>query len=183
MRLATKKGVIVCHIMDDDMVRVDMGVLQLAPQQIAFDADTQQTMYPLSIDGVPIEITVVGMGNPHAVYVVNDLEKASVARLGKQIAEHKRFPEGANVEFVKIHDIDAIQLRVYERGVGETPACGSGACAAVVAGQLRGQLSNVVYVKQPGGKLKVEWNGPGEHLFMVGPADMVFFGQWPHASL
>ena len=182
-RLATKNGVITTDVMPDGLVRVDMGVPQLDPAQIPFTAEVMQTVYHLSIDGIPVEVSAVGMGNPHAVYLVQDLAKASVTRLGKQIAEHKRFPQGTNVEFVKVNDIDDIELRVYERGVGETPACGSGACAAVVAGHLRGKLSSVVQVKQPGGRLQVEWHGPGEHLYMVGPADIVFFGQWPHASL
>jgi diaminopimelate epimerase len=162
---------------DGDEIRVDMGPPQLEPAHIPFEAPQRQAVYELDLGGESVALGVVSMGNPHAVMVVNQLENAPVARLGPYIETHPRFPRRVNVGFMQILDAGHIRLRVFERGVGETLACGTGACAAVVAGRLQQRLDERVRVDLPGGTMHIEWAGEGEPVWMTGPAVTVFQGQ------
>jgi diaminopimelate epimerase len=137
----------------------------------------QDSVYALEVEGRNLELSAVSMGNPHAVLLVDDVNTAPVATLGPLIESHASFPEKVNVGFMEIVHRRFIKLRVYERGAGETLACGTGACAAVVAGIISGLLENEVEVKLPGGNLKISWPGKGEHLIMEGPSSKVFEGQ------
>ncbi len=175
--VGTAGGNIVLHLEDHDRVRVNMGPAHLAPAEIPFEASRQAISYPLEVDGERIEIGAVSMGNPHAVLLVDRVEDAPVERLGPLIEHHPRFPRRANVGFMAIRDRQHIDLRVFERGTGETLACGTGACAAVVYGRLRGLLDERVEVRLPGGSLVVSWYGPDEPVWMTGPAVTVFDGQ------
>jgi diaminopimelate epimerase len=175
--VGTASGLIRLLVEPDGQVRVDMGVPILEPVRIPFLADRQSTAYALELDGETLTLGAVSMGNPHAVLLVDDLELAPVQRLGPSIERHARFPQRANVGFMQVLAPDRIRLRVHERGVGETLACGTGACAAVVSGRLRGLLDDRVRVGLPGGDLMVEWTGPGEPVYMTGPAQRVFEGE------
>jgi len=172
----TNSGLITLHIMSEDQVRVDMGVPQLLPANIPFHADKQQATYTLEHKQQAIQLSAVSMGNPHAVIVVDDTATAPVATLGAAIESHPSFPQRVNVGFMQIINKNHIQLRVFERGVGETRACGTGACAAVVAGQLRMLLDQHVTVSLPGGILNIEWQGGNSSVMMTGPAQTVFKG-------
>ncbi|MDX1319617.1 MAG: diaminopimelate epimerase, partial [Oceanospirillum sp.] len=158
-------------------VTVDMGEPRLVPDAIPFVADAQQEKYELEVDGQSYTVGAVSMGNPHGVLVVDDVDTAPVERLGPLIESHERFPNRVNVGFMQIVSRDEVRLRVYERGAGETLACGTGACAAVVAGRLQGLLNEVVEVHLPGGTLKIRWSGEGQPVMMTGPAARVFEGQ------
>ncbi|MEN8107788.1 MAG: diaminopimelate epimerase [Pseudomonadota bacterium] len=173
----TQSGLLQLALENDGQVTVDMGVPQLQPADVPFTADHRQTLYPLDVAGETIEISALSMGNPHAVLLVDDVDTAPVARLGPAIESHARFPERANTGFMQIIDPESIRLRVYERGSGETLACGSGACAAVVAGRLRDQLAPRVIVSLRGGNLVVKWAGEGSPVYMTGPATQVFRGE------
>jgi len=159
-------------------VSVDMGEPRLAPRSIPFqaEAEAEAVEYALEAGGRTVAISAVSMGNPHAVLLVDDVDTAPVAELGPAIGRHERFPEQANVGFMQVLAPDAIRLRVYERGAGETPACGTGACAAVVAGRLRALLGSKVRVELPGGELIIEWEGAGHPVWMTGPATHVYEG-------
>ena len=157
-------------------VRVNMGAPVLEPELIPLQAETRAERYVLEVDGQPRELGAVSMGNPHAVLEVDDLSAVPVAQWGPLIQTHSRFPAGANAGFMQIVDASHIRLRVFERGVGETSGCGTGACAAVVAGRLWSRLDAAVDVELPGGHLLVEWQGEGEPVWMTGPADQVFEG-------
>jgi diaminopimelate epimerase len=134
--------------------------------------------YPLDLpDGSSIEIAALSMGNPHAVYQIDSVDTAPVAELGPLIESHELFPERVNAGFMQIVSPELIRLRVYERGAGETLACGTGACAAVVAGIIRSQLSETVTVELKGGKLTINWSGAGNPVLMTGPATTVYEGQ------
>ena len=172
----TNSGLITLHIIGDDQVRVDMGVPQLLPDNIPFHADKQQTVYTLEYEQQAIQLSAVSIGNPHAVIVVNDIVTAPVATVGAAIESHPSFPQRVNVGFMQIINRKHIQLRVFERGVGETRACGTGACAAVVAGQLRNLLDQHVTVTLPGGIFSIEWQGKNSPVMMTGPAQTVFTG-------
>ena len=161
----------------DGQVRVNMGVPSLAPASLPFEAEGQASSYELDLEAGPVSIAAVSMGNPHAVLRVDQVETASVDSLGPLIESHPRFPRRVNVGFMQIVARDAIKLRVYERGAGETLACGTGACAAVVAGQIQGWLDEVVKVSLPGGELVIRWQGGDHPLYMTGPATHVFEGQ------
>ena len=161
----------------DGQVTVDMGVPRLEPADIPFLADARDISYPIEVNNISLEIAAVSMGNPHAVLRVDSVERATVAELGPALEGHARFPERVNVGFMEIIDADTIRLRVYERGAGETLACGSGACAAVVAGRLQGQLSARIKVLLNGGELVVSWIGEGQPVLMTGPAATVYQGQ------
>ncbi len=176
VRLATTAGPIAIRFESDDQVTVDMGVPRLAPEEIPFVADAQAESYRLEVEGREVELSAVSMGNPHAVLQVDDVGSAPVATLGACVEAHPRFPTRVNVGFMQVVDRAAIRLRVFERGVGETLACGSGACAAVVAGRLRGLLDERVTVKLPGGKLVISWRGLNAPVFMTGEATRVFEG-------
>jgi diaminopimelate epimerase len=161
---------------DDGRVTVDMGVPRLEPADIPFDAGKRAPLYALSVDGQTYEIGAVSMGNPHAVLVVAHVESAPVARLGPLIEAHPRFPKHVNVGFMEVVDRRHIRLRVFERGAGETLACGSGACAAVVAGRVQGLLDESVTAELRGGDLVVSWAGDNQPVLMTGPATFVFEG-------
>lgn len=177
IRVETLKGVIIPELASDGQIRVDMGIPCFIPEKIPFVASEEAVIYPLEVGGKSVDITTVSMGNPHAVQVVADVETAPVAELGPLIESHARFPERVNAGFMQIADRGAIRLRVFERGSGETLACGTGACAAVVAGIRRGLLDSKVSVSTRGGDLTIEWNGPGQSVLMTGPAVTVFAGE------
>lgn len=168
---------IMLKMRDDHAVEVDMGEPVLQPDQVPFEATTQAPSYSLEQDGHNYTLGVVSMGNPHAVLVVDDVASAPVFELGSKLEQHPRFPNKANIGFMQIIDRNTIKLRVFERGVGETKACGTGACAAVVVGQEQGLLDTNVTTQLTGGNLAIQWQGPGHHLFMDGPATHVYEGQ------
>lgn len=172
----TAGGRIVLQIQTDGQVRVNMGVPELRPACIPFICGQRQTLYTLEIDGKSVVLAAVSMGNPHAVLQVPAVDKAPVAQLGATLESHPAFPRRVNVGFMQVVDRNHIRLRVFERGVGETLACGTGACAAVVAGRLQGLLDTPVRVTLPGGQLHIEWQGEGEPVWMTGPAETVFQG-------
>ncbi|MGH1372325.1 MAG: diaminopimelate epimerase [Cellvibrionaceae bacterium] len=174
----TANGVMTLYIQDNDDVRVDMGAPRLAPEDLPFAADTQAPTYPLPLpNGETLEIGAVSMGNPHAVTMVDCVDSTPVETLGPQVENHRAFPKRVNAGFMQIVSPREINLRVYERGSGETLACGTGACAAVVAGRLRNLLDSKVRVNLPGGSLTIEWQGEGHSVLMSGPAATVFHGQ------
>ena len=173
----TSNGRIMLKMRDDHAVGVDMGEPVLQPDQVPFEATTQAPSYSLEQDGHNYTLGVVSMGNPHAVLVVDDVASAPVFELGSKLEQHPRFPNKANIGFMQIVDRNTIKLRVFERGVGETKACGTGACAAVVVGQQQGLLDTKVTTQLTGGNLAIQWQGPGHHLFMDGPATHVYEGQ------
>ena len=177
IRVQTASGVMVLTVDEHDNVSVDMGVPVLTPAEIPFSAENRAVVYPLTVGNHDISVSAVSMGNPHAVYVVDDVNSAPVASLGPLIESHPRFPRRVNAGFMQVLNAGAIKLRVYERGAGETLACGTGACAAVVAGRLRGILGEQVEVELPGGKLHIQWAGEGQPVIMTGPATSVFHGQ------
>lgn len=174
--VGTRGGIIKLFIEPDGMVRVNMGVPLLEPARIPFVADRQTADYPVEVLGETIILGAVSMGNPHAVIVVDDLENAPLERIGGALQQHPRFPQRVNVGFMQILSADTIALRVFERGVGETLACGTGACAAVVSGRLRGLLNKRVKVSLPGGALMIEWADEQAPVLMYGPAASVFEG-------
>ncbi|MGQ9658808.1 MAG: diaminopimelate epimerase [Thermochromatium sp.] len=177
--VGTAAGTIRLYLEPDGQVRVDMGVPEFTPARIPFmaQAETPDATYPLAVEDQTLTIGVLSMGNPHAVLMVEDVESAPVARLGPSIEHHPDFPRRVNVGFMQILAPDAIRLRVHERGAGETLACGTGACAAVVSGRRRGRLDERVRVALPGGERMIEWPGPGQAVWMTGPAVTVFEGE------
>lgn len=177
IRVETQSGIIGPRLEADGQVTVNMGVPRFAPEEIPFVSDHSAVVYDLLVEGEPVAISVVSMGNPHAVQVVADIDRAPVARQGPAIEHHPRFPQRVNAGFMQVVDRHAIRLRVFERGAGETLACGTGACAAVVAGIRRGLLDGPVCVSTRGGDLTIAWNGPDQPVFMTGPAATVFTGE------
>jgi diaminopimelate epimerase len=177
LTVETASGRLQLMLEDDGQVTVNMGEPRLLPAEIPFDAPAYAQSYTLALAGEEIEIAAVSMGNPHAITLVVDIDTAPVERLGPLIERHPRFPERVNAGFMQISDFEHIRLRVYERGVGETRACGSGACAAVVAGRLWDQLAARVNVALRGGNLVVSWAGKGYPVYMTGPATQVFKGR------
>jgi diaminopimelate epimerase len=177
IRVETRSGVIVPRLEDDGQVTVDMGPPQLEPAQIPFLADKRALTYWIEVDGQPVEISAVSMGNPHAVQLVDDVDSAPVATQGPLIEAHARFPERVNAGYMQVLSRGHIRLRVYERGAGETLACGTGACAAVVAGISRGLLDSPVRVGTRGGDLLIDWGGGTRPVMMTGPAQTVFEGE------
>ncbi len=177
IRVQTAGGVIELRLGRDGLVAVDMGVPELTPEAIPFVAEQRQISYTLDVAGQAVELSAVSMGNPHGVLVVDNVDTAPVESLGPQLECHPRFPARANIGFLQILDRSHVRLRVFERGSGETLACGSGACAAVVAGQLRGLLEQKVDVELPGGHLVIQWQGEGTPVIMEGPATSVYEGQ------
>ena len=176
IRVQTAKGNIELRVGKDDEVTVDMGRPELEPWEIPFKAERQSITYKLEVDGKEHEIAAVSMGNPHAVLLVDDCKKAPVEILGRKIQRHVRFPQNCNVGFLEIVNPGEVNLRVYERGVGETLACGTGACAAVVAGRLQGLLEPTVKVNLPGGSLSITWKEDDLPVLMTGPATRVYEG-------
>jgi diaminopimelate epimerase len=177
IRVETAKGVIELKATDEGGVIVDMGAPILDPAEIPFVADSQRSVYDIRVEDKTWQISAVSMGNPHGVLLVDDVKTAPVETLGPLLESHPRFPQKANIGFMEVVHRKFIRLRVYERGTGETLACGTGACAAVVAGRLRGLLDARVEVKLPGGNLRIEWEGAGHPVMMEGPATTVFEGQ------
>lgn len=173
----TASGLIVLELEEDDQVRVNMGVPGLEPASLPFKAVELSSSYELDVDGDRYAIAAVSMGNPHAVLRVENVDTAPVDTLGPAIESHPRFPQRVNAGFMQIVARDAIKLRVYERGAGETRACGTGACAAVVAGRIQGWLDEIVKVSLPGGELVIRWQGGNHPVYMTGPATHVFEGQ------
>jgi diaminopimelate epimerase len=158
------------------IVSVDMGIPNFEPRSLPFDASERADSYSLDVTGQRVEIGAVSMGNPHAVLTVDSTERAPVETLGPAIEGHVRFPNRVNAGFVEIVDRSHIRLRVYERGVGETLACGTGACAAVAVVRKRGLLDAYVRVSARGGELRVNWKGPGDNIWLTGPAEIAFEG-------
>ncbi|WP_374241136.1 diaminopimelate epimerase [Zoogloea sp.] len=177
IRVETKKGIITPRLEDDGNVTVDMGVPVLTPAEVPFVSDSDAWVQPLDVAGTPVAITAVSMGNPHAVQVVADVDTAPVAEQGPLIEHHPRFPARVNAGFLQVVDEHHVRLRVFERGAGETLACGTGACAAVVAGILRGLVASPVRVATRGGELTIAWGGVGTPVMMTGPAVTVFAGE------
>jgi diaminopimelate epimerase len=169
-------GVVRARVADDGMVSVDMGAPDFDPRSVPMDAAAEAPLYSLHVDGADVEIGAVSMGNPHAVMQVSDVKAAPLERFGPSIEKHPRFPKRTNVGFMQIVDRGHIRLRVYERGVGETLACGTGACAAVAVGRRHGLLDDDVRVDLPGGTARVSWTAAGGHLWLTGPAATVFSG-------
>ena len=177
IRVETKKGIITPRLEDDGMVTVDMGVPVFEPERIPFVSPSAAVVQPLMVGDREIMITAVSMGNPHAVQVVADVDAAPVASEGPRIESHPRFPQRVNAGYLQVLDRHSVRLRVFERGAGETLACGTGACAAVVAGISRGLVDSPVRVETRGGELSIAWGGAGELVLMTGPAVTVFSGE------
>jgi len=174
----TASGVIYPSLKSGGEVTVDMGLPRFLPLDIPFVSDTQSITYHLPIvAGQDVEIGIVSMGNPHAVLLVDDIKKAEVNTLGAIIERHHQFPERVNVGFMEVVNPKKINLRVFERGAGETLACGTGACAAVVSGIQRGLLARQVKVNLPGGELVIEWSNDNASVWMTGPTTHVFDGE------
>jgi diaminopimelate epimerase len=175
-------GVVHARVRDDGLVSVDMGVPNFDPRALPMDAAdgagaaVEALKYSLRVDGADIEIGAVSMGNPHAVLQVSDVKSAPVARFGPSIEHHPRFPKRTNVGFMQIVDRGHLRLRVFERGAGETLACGTGACAAVAVGRRQGLLESQVRVDLPGGTATVSWAELGAPVWLTGPATTVFTG-------
>ncbi len=177
IRVETLSGIIVPRMEVDGRVTVDMGRPTFDPARVPFRTDSDALVQTLDVDGVEVSITALSMGNPHAVQVVDDVESAPVAMLGPKIERHARFPQRVNAGFMQVVERHRIRLRVYERGAGETLACGTGACAAVVAGIRRGLLDSPVEVETRGGELTIAWQGADNPVWMTGPAESVFEGE------
>jgi diaminopimelate epimerase len=169
-------GLIHARVQSGSAVSVDMGVPSFEPRSLPFDAPERADTYSLDVGGQKVEIGAVSMGNPHAVLTVDSAETAPVEILGPAIEKHLRFPNRVNAGFVEIIDRSHIRLRVYERGVGETLACGTGACAAVAVERKRGLLDASVLVRVRGGELRVNWERPGDNIWLTGPAEVSFEG-------
>ncbi|MCS0590647.1 diaminopimelate epimerase [Massilia norwichensis] len=188
IRVQTMAGIITPRLEDDGSVTVDMGAPRLEPELVPFDsqglegvAQGRDTLWPLTVRARGAEqtvlVSVVSMGNPHAVQVVDDVDIAPVLETGPQIENHPRFPKRVNAGYLQVLDRGQVKLRVFERGAGETLACGTGACAAVVAGIRRGLLDSPVQVQARGGRLSIAWAGEGQPVYLSGPAETVFEGE------
>ncbi len=177
LTVSTKKGKITLYIEEDDQVCVNMGIPEFEPSKIPFRAKQMEKTYIMRVAEQTLFCGAVSMGNPHVVTVVDDIVTAEVEHVGPLLESHERFPERVNAGFMQVVSREHIHLRVYERGVGETQACGSGACAAVAVGIMQDLLAENVTVQLPGGQLAIRWQGPGQPLYMTGPATHVFDGQ------
>jgi len=177
VKAETGEGILRIYRRKDGMYTVDMGVPVFEPSGIPVRVEERADSYKVQLDDTDVEVRALSMGNPHAVLTVEDVDNAPVALLGARIHQHPVFPEGVNAGFMQIDDREHIRLRVYERGVGETLACGSGACAAVVAGRMADRLDKEVVVGLKGGILEVSWRGEGETVWMSGPATTVYKGR------
>jgi diaminopimelate epimerase len=188
IKVETLAGIIEPRLEDDGSITVDMGAPVLEPAQVPFDAEGLQgqpegreTLWPLVLELAgqreAVQVSVVSMGNPHAVQVVADVDSAPVELVGPLIEHHPRFPKRVNAGFMQLLNRQHVKLRVFERGAGETLACGTGACAAVVAGIRRGLLDSPVRVDARGGQLSIAWAGEGQPVYLTGPAVTVFEGE------
>jgi len=173
----TPCGLVTVQLMDGGRVRACMGVPRLEPARIPLQAPARAATYELIVNGEMLRVGAVSMGNPHAVLLVEDVDAAPVTRLGPAVQAMSAFPEGVNVGFMQVLNRNGVRLRVFERGVGETLACGSGACAAVVTGRIQGLLDEWVDVSLPGGDLRIGWAGEGREVSMEGPTALVFTGE------
>ncbi|MHB1527870.1 MAG: diaminopimelate epimerase [Acidiferrobacteraceae bacterium] len=176
LTVETLGGVIRPRIEQDGRVTVNMGIPNFDPRAVPFDAACQEPVYTLDVDGESVEVSVLSIGNPHAVQFITDVDGAPVASQGRVISGHPRFPSGVNAGYAEVRTRHKLRLRVYERGVGETLACGTGACAAVAAGRARDVLGERVEVELRGGLLEVQWSGSGHPILMTGPATRVYDG-------
>ncbi|MGB9493374.1 MAG: diaminopimelate epimerase [Azonexus sp.] len=177
IRVETQSGIIAPRLDENGNVTVNMGIPRFLPAEIPFIGDGDAVIHALEVAGETLEISVVSMGNPHAVQLVGNVDSAPVATQGPLIESHQRFPQRVNAGFMQVVDRHAVKLRVYERGAGETLACGTGACAAAVAGIRRSLLDSPVRVTTRGGDLAIAWDGPGQPVMMSGPAVTVFTGE------
>ena len=184
IRVETMKGIIAPRLEEDGSVTVNMGAPRLDPAEVPFDAagldgraEGEDITWPLPVGGETVLVSVVSMGNPHAVQVVDNVDNAPVETMGPAIETHARFPRKVNAGFMQVVDRCHVRLRVFERGAGETLACGTGACAAVVAGIRRGLLDSPVRVSARGGELSIAWAGAGQPVYLSGPAVTVFEGE------
>ena len=175
--VSTSGGLMELTVLDHSSVLVRMGIPLFEPDEVPFEAPAVSTSYDLDVGGEQLEVGVVSVGNPHAVTQVKDVQRAEVERLGQLIESHERFPNRVNAGFMQIESRTEIALRVYERGVGETMACGTGACAAVVVGIVQGLLDRQVNVQLAGGDLQVRWMDNSAQIEMIGPSETVFEGR------
>nr|WP_206019661.1 diaminopimelate epimerase [Pseudomaricurvus alkylphenolicus] len=173
----TANGLMTLKVQENGEVLVDMGAPRLEPSDLPFNADRRNAIYSLELEDTVLDIGAVSMGNPHAVTLVENIKTAPVETWGPAVESHRQFPQRVNAGFMEVVSRNEINLRVYERGAGETLACGTGACAAVVAGRLRDLLDSRVKVNLPGGSLTIDWQGEGHSVMMAGPATSVFHGQ------
>ena len=177
IRVETKGGIIELNLRPDGQITVDMSPPRLDPKVIPFQAESEALSYSVDVDGQSVELAAISMGNPHAVLRVDDLDNAPVHSLGPKLEHHPRFPQRVNVGFLQVVNRQHARLRVWERGAGETQACGTGACAAAVAAIRQGWMDSPLHLDLPGGKLCIEWAGPGQPVMMTGPAVRVYEGQ------
>lgn len=176
IKVSTSAGNLSLLVRDDNQVTVSMGIPTFEPARIPFDAAQRQLSYELEVERQKVELSACAIGNPHAVILVDDVDTAPVSRLGPLIENHPRFPKRVNVGFLQIVDRSHARLRVYERGVGETRACGTGACAAVVVAVQKNLLDKTAIVTLPGGELDILWEGENHNVEMTGPCTTVFEG-------
>ncbi len=169
-------GRVRARVLEDGQVSVNMGMPVFDPASLPFNVSSEAHVYPLEVAGSALEIGAVSIGNAHAVVTVASVDTAPVDRIGPALENHPAFPRRTNVGFMEIIDPGHIRLRVHERGTGETRACGTGACAAVAVGRKHGKLDDSVMVELPGGELQVNWAGPGESIWLTGPATKVYEG-------
>ena len=177
IRVKTMNRVMELRINADNLVSVDMGIPALAPAEIPFQADESANLYAIDIGGNRYQIAAISMGNPHGILQVDDVQTAPVSELGPQLECHERFPNRVNAGFMQVVDRQQLKVRVFERGAGETQACGSGACAAAVAAIQQELVDSPVTVHLTGGDLTIDWQGEGQPLIMTGPAVTVFHGR------
>jgi diaminopimelate epimerase len=175
--LESAAGDIEARVLEHGVASVNLGEPRFAPADVPFQAETEALRYRLNLSCGDVEFGIASMGNPHAVIAVDSVDTAPVGILGPEMGRHARFPEGVNVGFMEVRNAEAIRLRVFERGVGETRACGTGAAAAVAVGRRWGLLGPRVTVDLPGGTLRVEWDGPGHDLWQTGPTTRVYEGR------
>jgi diaminopimelate epimerase len=179
VRLESPSGPVSVRLLNANEVAVDMGEPIFEPARIPFTAEHAADRYRIELETDVVEIGAVSMGNPHAVVSVGDLADRALERLGPQLSVQPRFAQGANAGFVRQLDRRHLQLRVHERGAGWTQACGTGACAAMAVLHRRAEVDDSVRVDLPGGTLQIDWAGPGQPLWMTGPAAFAFEGEWP----
>jgi len=177
INVETISGPMTLQIEADEQITVNMGVPRFDPNDIPLRRDQRETTYNIDIDDQTIEFGAVSVGNPHAVIRVDNIDAAPVATLGPILESHADFPQRANIGFIQVVDKNQLMLRVYERGAGETEACGSGACAAMIIARQQGWVDANVTVMLRGGMLRISWKGEGEPVWMTGPATHVFDGQ------
>ena len=182
LKLMSTGGAVEARILADGQVSVSFGEPDFSPAALPFEVEDEAATYELRLGGREVEFGAVSLGNPHAVIRTDSVDQAPVGILGAEFQEHSAFPRGVNVGFMEVRDTERIELRVFERGVGETLACGTGAAAAVAIGRQWGLLGTRVDVSLPGGVLEVNWQGPGSPLWLAGPTTWVYEGQIEYDS-